>query len=238
MSYREVLAQLHASELRKRLAWRCPLKGHREHDGISHHDCYDKLHKIDIKEKIAYADIEAEDVSADYGIMFCWKLLDAQTNKMYGDRITLEDINKYKSKERNVQPKEDTRIIQSLIDKMSEYDRVIFHYGCRYDLPFVRTRAVICKVRFLSYGALYQKDSWIILKTKFKLSRNTLENAALKLLGRTRKDHLSLSIKHGCLRGEKWALDITERHCEKDVLDLRDVYKVIFFAVKETKTSI
>jgi len=235
---KSLLATLSASELRKRLAWSCPLKGHSGHDGISHSACYDRLHKTKVEEKIGFLDIEAEDLKADFGIMFCWKLLDSDTNKIFGDIINLADINKYKTNKRDNPPKEDTRIVQSLIDKLGEYDRVITHYGCRYDLPFVRTRAVIDKLQFPSYGALYQTDNWVILKNKFKLSRNSQQNASLKLLGISRKDHLSLAIKHGCLRGEKWALDATFKHCNSDVLDLRDNYNAISFSVKSTKTSI
>lgn len=238
MNKKYLLSQLSASELRKRLVWKCPLKGHRKHDGISHHTCYDRLRGTNLKEKIAFFDIEAEDLKADYGIAFCWVLLDSETNKMYSDAITLNDIKKYSSREKNTQPKEDTRIIKSLISRMSCYDRVIGHFSAWYDLPFIRTRAVIDKLDFPAYGALYQGDSWKILRAKFKLSRNTLENASLKLTGKTRKDHLSLSIKHGCLRGEQWALKKALIHCENDVLDLRDVFNAICFSTKITNTSI
>jgi len=179
-----------------------------------------------------------EDLKSDFGILFCWKILENGTNKMYGDVLTLDDIKKGKSTKRDVQPKEDRRIVQSLVDTLGKFDRVIAHYGSRFDLPMVRSRAVICDVEFPPYGALYQGDTWQILKNKFKLSRNSLQNATLKLLGITRKDHLSLAIKHGCLRGEKWALDLTEKHCENDVLDLRDLYNKISFAVKINKSSI
>jgi hypothetical protein len=234
----QILSQLSATELKKLMAWKCPLKGHRGHSGLEHFSCYCKLHGTQMEEKVGFLDIEAEDLKADFGIMFCWKLLDAKTNKMYGDVINLNDIKKYKSRERDVQPKEDTRIVQSFVDKVSEYDRVVLHFGCWYDLPFARTRAVIDKVEFPMYGSVYQTDTWKILRAKFKLSRNSQQNASLKLLGVSRKDHLSLSIKHGCLRGEKWALDLTEKHCENDVLDLRDNYNAISFSVKNTKTSI
>lgn len=233
-----LLSQLKADELRKRLLWKCPLKGHRGHNGISHHTCYNRLKGISLEERIAFYDIESEDLKADYGIVFCWALLDAKTNKMYSDVLTLKDIQKYASKDRNLPPKEDTRIIESLIKRMSSYDRIIGHFSSVYDNSFVRTRAIIDKLEFPSYGALYQADTWRILKSKFKLSRNTLQNASLKLLGHTRKDHLSLSIKHGCLRGEKWALQLADKHCKNDVLDTRDVYNSVCFAVRRTKSSI
>lgn len=232
------LNKLNATELKKRLRWTCPLKGHSHHDGISHNRCYDRLVGVDLTEKLAYLDIEAEDLKADYGIMFCWCLWDAQKKHLFKDTISLTDIKKYSSHNRHTPPKDDTRIIQSLVDLLIQYDRVYAHYGSRFDLPFLRTRALICGVKFPPYGSLNQTDTWIIAKNKLKLSRNTQENLCLKVLGKTRKDHLSHSIKHGCLRGEPWALNAALIHCEGDVYDLRDVAPVIDPFVKRSKTSI
>lgn len=221
---------------------RCKKHGH---SFLEHWSCYERnppkdspLLKKEEQERVGFLDIEAEDLNADYGIIFNWCLLDAQTNKIHRDIITPRDIKKYPSKERNKMPTEDTRIIQSLVKLLGGYDRIIGHYSCRYDVPFVRTRAVMCGVPFPHYGLLYQTDTWVILKNKFKLSRNSLQNSTLKLLGVTRKDHLSLSIKHGCLRGEKWALETSDAHCEKDVLDLRDLYNKIHPFARKTKSSI
>lgn len=238
MNLKSILSKMSASQLRHAMEWKCPLKGHRGHSGLEHFSCYVKLHGLDLKEKIAFFDVESESLTSEYGILFCWKLLDNDTNKMYGDVLTLDDIKKGKSTKREVQPKEDKRIVQSLVNCLSNYDRVIGHFSSRFDLPMIRSRAIICGVEFPSYGALYQTDTWQILKNKFKLRRNSLENATRNLVGQSRKDHLSLAIKHGCLRGEKWALDATFKHCHSDVLDLRELYNKIVFSVKSTKTSI
>lgn len=231
------LKGLTKQEILNRAKWKCPEKGHSSHNGLEHPRCYDK-HKGIQGEKTLFLDIEAEDLNADYGIMFCWVAMDEETGQMFSDIINLSDIKKYSTKDRNKQPKEDSRIIKSLVDLLNNYNRVVTHYGSRYDLPFIRTRAVMGDIDFPSYGSLYQMDTWMIMKNKFKLSRNTLQNGCLKLLGVSRKDHLSLSIKHGCLRGEKWALDLTLTHCKSDVLDLRDIYIKINKFVKKSKTSI
>lgn len=229
-------------EILARFNWKCPLDGHSNHNGWEHPKCYEdfvRLGKVNIgEERIALCDIEAEDLNADYGIMFCWYLMDLESEKLKYDVINLDDIKKHSSKDRNIQPKEDSRILKSFVEEISKYTKVVFHYGSGYDLPFTRTRALICNVDYPKYGQVYQIDTWRILKTKFKLRRNSQENATLKLLGKTRKDHLSLSIKHGCLRGEKWALDITLNHCKNDVLDLRDLFKSIYDYVKHSNTSI
>ena len=233
---------LEASKMTKeeRLArdrFRCPDKGHGSKNGWEHPVCFDRYAKGQYQEKVLFFDIEAEDLNADFGIVFNWYSIDEDGNK-FEDYLTLDDIKKYKSTDRDVMPKEDTRIVKSLVDLMSKYTRVCGHYSCGYDLPFMRTRAVICGVDFPSYGMLFQSDTWVILKKKFKLSRNSLQNGCLKLLGHSRKDHLSLSIKHGCLRGEKWAMDLSRKHCLQDVEDLVELFDITKKYMRRTNSSI
>lgn len=231
------VSKLKKEEILARDKFRCPEKGHSSKNGWEHPRCFERYTKGLYQEKVLYFDIEAEDLNADYGIMFNWYAIDEDGNH-FEDYITLADIKKYKSSDRNVEPREDTRIVQSLVDLFSKYTRVVGHYSCGYDLPFTRTRAVIDKIDFPSYGMLFQSDTWVILKKKFKLSRNSLENGCRKLIGQTLKDHLSLSIKHGCLRGEKWAIDLSRKHCKQDVLDLINLFGATSKFMRRTKTSI
>ena len=231
------LVNLKKSEIIQRAKWKCPLPGHSKHNGLEHPRCYEKFSDIKI-DKMCILDIETEDLNADFGIIFCWAILDIDSNKIVEDVITLDDIKKYKSAKRNVHPKEDFRIIESLVKTLKNYQWIITHYGSLFDLKFVRTRAVICNIPFPEFGSMYQRDTIKMLWSKFKLRRNNLASASRNLIGKTRKDHLSLAIKHGCLRGEKWALDDTIKHCRKDVLDTRDLYKKIHSFVRKSKTSI
>ena len=237
MNKKLLLSKLNAIQLRKLMAWKCPLKGHGSHSGLEHYSCYCKLNKIDLEERILFYDIETEDLNADYGIMFNWYAIDNKGNK-FEDYITLDDIKKNKSSNRDIEPKEDKRIVQSLVDLISKYDRVVGHYACGFDTPFTRTRAVICGIEFPNYGVIFQSDTWVFLKKKFKLSRNSLENGCRKLLGNTHKDRLSLAIKHGILRGEQWAINDSRKHCKQDVIDLVNLYNKIAFSSKSTKSSI
>jgi hypothetical protein len=231
------ITNLKKDEIIKRAKWKCPYKGHSSHNGLEHSVCYDKDVKGNYQEKVLFFDIEAEDLNADYGIMFNWYAMDDEGNR-YEDYITLDDINKFKSSKRDVEPKEDTRIVKSLVALMNKHTRVVGHYSCGYDLPFTRTRAVIDGVDFPAYGMLFQSDTWVFLKKKFKLSRNSLANGCKKLVGHTRKDQLSLAIKHGCLRGEKWAIDDSRKHCRQDVEDLVELYNKTNKYSRKTNTSI
>jgi uncharacterized protein YprB with RNaseH-like and TPR domain len=219
-------------ELLERMNFSCV----HSHNGIVHPKCFD-LKKNGYKEKIAFLDIEAESLDADFGIVFCWVIKDC-TGKVLKDCITKADMTRGKVAVPTMQPKEDKRVVDSLLSALRGYDRVVAHYGCGYDIPFVRTRAVINGLDFPKFGDLFQSDTWMMLKKKFKLSRNSLENGTRTLLGKSRKNRLSLSLRHGCLRGEKWALDYTLNHCVKDVEDLFDLYYKIHKFSRKTKSSI
>ena len=94
----------------ERLGYRCK----HGHNGYTHRNCYNVSKNI--QERVAILDIEAEDLSADYGIVFCWCVWDMQEKKMYSDTLTLSDIKKYTSNKRDVPPKEDKRVISSLLN--------------------------------------------------------------------------------------------------------------------------
>lgn len=216
----------------KRLNYRCA----HYHNGYAHPKCYNEFHAKE--QRIGFLDIETEDLRADFGIIFCYCIKDANSDKIYEDCITSGDINKYRSKNRDKIPQEDKRVLKSLIRDMGNFSRVIGHYSSKFDLPYIRTRAVMCGLQFPTFGSFYQTDTWQILKNKFKLSRNSLQNACQKLVGMTEKDHLSLSIKHGCLRGEEWALKDTLEHCRQDVRDTERLYNLIYGYANEPKSSI
>ena len=220
-------------ELSDRYRFRCI---HRK-NGFEHPKCFLER-KEQYQEKIAFLDIEAESLDADFGIVFCWVIKDFATGKILKDCITKADMAKGKVSQPHVQPKEDKRVVDSLLRAIRGFDRVVCHYGCGYDIPFVRTRAVINGLDFPKFGELFQSDTWMMLKKKFKLSRNSLENGTRTLLGKTRKNRLSLSLRHGCLRGEPWALKYTLVHCIQDVEDLYDLYCKINKFSKKTKSSI
>jgi hypothetical protein len=206
------------------------------HNGITHPKCFDSKDGKG-EERVAFLDIEAESLDADFGIVFCWVIQDLQGRVQY-DVLTKADIANGKTGDPHAQPKEDKRLMVSLIEALKGYDRVVAHYGCGYDLPFVRTRSLINGLEFPAYGELFQSDTWVYLKKKFKLSRNSLENGVNVLLGKSKKTRLSLSQRHGCLRGEPWAMAYTLDHCKKDVSDLVDLYKKIHMFSRKTKSSI
>jgi len=218
-------------ELVKRSRFKC-IHGH---NGIDHPNCFEQQNKSG--ERVGFLDIECEDLKADYGIIFTYYIKVAGKNKFYSDHLTKDDIKKYTFNKSGV-AKEDTRVIESLVRDLSNFDRVIGHYSSRFDLGFIRTRAVICGVEFPEWGTLWQTDTWNILKHKFQLSRNSLANGTEKLTGYTNKNHLSLNLKHAMLRADDWAIKYTLDHNRRDVIDTERLYNEIAPYARLTKSSI
>ena len=209
------------------------------HKYSSHLNCIEteKPDMCPARERVGILDIETEDLNADYGIVFsyCFKIIGEK--KIYYDIVSPEDFKKYERKI-NGQAIEDTRIIKHLLEDLKNADRIVGHYSSGFDLPFMRTRAVICGLEFPYYGDYVQSDTWMILKKKFKLSRNSLDNGVRNLTGKSNKNHLSLNLKHGIILGKKWAQDYCLEHNKRDVLDTERLYLKIRNYAKINKSSI
>jgi uncharacterized protein YprB with RNaseH-like and TPR domain len=183
------------------------------------------------KERIGFLDIETNDLRADWGFITCYVLRIGNTE--YVDAITKQDIRKWGKEGR-----EDTRVLRSLVERLNGCDRIVGHFSSLFDIPFIRTRAVVCGVEFPTYGCFTQADSWRALRNKFKLSRNSLENGSRTLVGETEKNHFRPEIMRGCIRGEEWALRWSLDHCRRDVRDTQRLWEKVSPYVRLTNTSI
>lgn len=216
--------RLNARDLRNLFKRRCE----HGHNFAEHPHCYIS-HDT---ERIGFIDIECSNLKADWGILLTYSIL-SQDGKLYKDVLTKDDIRKW-----GKEAKDDTRLLRNLIRDMNNFDRLVGHYSCRFDMPFIRTRAMICGVDFPGYGVYTQTDTWMILRNKFNLSRNSLENGTRVLLGKTDKTHLTPALMLNCLRGEPWALKEMLAHNIFDVKDTRKLFNTISPFVKINNTSI
>lgn len=198
------------------------------HRYIEHYTCYLKEHPEE-SERLAFFDIEASNLDADYGIMLSWAIKPSDSDKVIGDVLTPEDVKK---------GYEDKRIVESCIDALGKFDRVVTYYGTGFDLPFLRARALIVGVDFPTFGTLKHKDIYYTIKSKFKLSSRRLENACRQLLGKTDKTRIDAKYWRNGVRGDKESLEYIFEHNTYDCLDLEKLYdKVIDFS-KTNNTSI
>lgn len=197
---------------------------------LEHYNCYVKEQPN--KERTCVLDLETSNLKADYGIVLTWCIKPLDSEKIEFDVITVADIKKGRNGD------EDRRVVQSCIKAMSNYDKVIGYYSKRFDLPFLRTRALNMGLDFPFFGSIAHIDVYDIIKTRFNLSRKTQENACRNLLGETEKNHVKGNIWRDAARGDKKALGYVLEHNKRDVRDLQKLYLKVRDFSRRNDTSI
>lgn len=170
------------------------------------------------RRRSAIFDIETSNLDADYGIILTWCILDESTGEIIEATINKRDLN------RSNHGDEDRRIVKLLIAALRDFDVVITYYGKRFDAPYIRTRAVAMGLDFPVFGTIKHVDVYDMVKHRFKLSRNGLDNACRTLLGRSGKTRVAGDLWRAGSRGDVSALGEILEHNRFDVTDLRDLY--------------
>jgi uncharacterized protein YprB with RNaseH-like and TPR domain len=114
---------------------------------------------------IGYLDIESTGFSANIDIMLSWCIKGRGVKEVAGASITREEL---------MSENQDARIVEQLVDEMNKYDVLFTYYGTRFDIPFIRTRALHHKTWFPMYRQKSHKDLYYVVKSKLKLHRSSL----------------------------------------------------------------
>ena len=179
-------------------------------------------------ETVGYLDIEATNLKADYGIVICWVIKAAKTGKFIERLITQKELKTCLDK----------KVVESLIKTLPRFDRVIGHYSSRFDVPFLRSRALSLGLEFPEYKSLWQTDTWRIARNRLCISSNRLGNIANLLNIKEKKTPITSRHWIGALTGSKESLDYILQHCRIDVKILEKVYNRISQFSPKSKTSI
>jgi len=222
------LNRFNADELRWLINHTCK-HGHKY---VSHFNCF--LAENNVEERIGYLDIETSNLKANFGIVLTWAIKDGQSSDIYYDHLTPTDVKKYGQTE-------DKRILETCVDTIREFDRIVTHYGQDYqhDIPYLRTRCMMMGVPFLKYGEVYIADTFPIAKRKMSLSSRRQDVIAEAL---TRKASIKTRINsaawRGAVRGNKADIMEVLDHNFRDVIELEKNFLAMKPYVKLTKKSI
>ena len=210
----------------QQLDWLIKWKCQHRHNGVRHFNCFIK--EYGIKERVGWLDIETSNLKANFGIVLCWCILD-EYDDMYQDWLTKKDV---------LSGDEDKRVISTCIDTMRTFDRVVGHYSTYFDIPFLRTRAIIHGLDFPKHGELYHTDAWRMAKTKLCLHSNRQAVVAESLQGKTIKTRISHPAWRQAMMGNEGAAMEVLEHCNCDVVDLKKNYMSLLPYCKILKSSI
>lgn len=210
----------------KQYQWLYEHRCEHRHRYTIHFNCF--LKEFDINERIGFLDIETSNLKANFGIVLCWCLLDDSGN-LYEDWLTKDDFDS---------GWEDARVISNCIDVLKTFDRVITHYGTYFDIPFLRTRAMIHGLAFPKHGELYHTDVWKMAKSKLCLHSNRQDVIAESLYGKTVKTRISHPDWRKAMMGIQESTLNVLKHCEKDVEDLCKNYNSLLPYCNIVRSSI
>lgn len=215
------VAKLKKSEI----VWLSRNKCRHGHDYLSHYNCY--IEENPDTARIGFLDIEASNLKANFGIMLTW-CIKKRNGEILEDAITEKDLKAGKF---------DKRIVKSLVEAISEFDMLVTYFGTGFDLPFLRSRAVHMGIPFPNYGEVVHKDLYYVIKSKFKLTRSSLETACRFLLNDTNKTHIDYTYWINALRGDKESIEYILEHNRMDVVDTERLYNAVVDFNRPASTS-
>tara|TARA_R100000808_G_C2137903_1_gene145971 strand:+ start:371 stop:1099 length:729 start_codon:yes stop_codon:yes gene_type:complete len=164
---------------------------------------------------IGYLDIESTGFSANIDVMLSWCIKGRGEKKVAGACITREEI---------MSPEQDARIVELLVDEMNKYDVIFTYYGTRFDIPFIRTRALYHGTYFPMYRQKSHKDLYYVVKSKLKLHRSSLM-AATEFFGIAGKTRIKPEYWQKARWGDKQSLKYVYEHNVADVEILEDLHR-------------
>lgn len=216
------------TRLRKdEILWLAKHRCHHGHTYLEHQRCA-------VKEKVFYEqigvlDIECSGLKADFGIILAWSVLNLDTGKIKSRRITKTELTTCLDK----------KLVGELVEEIGKYDRLVTYYGSRFDLPFIRIRALHHKLDFPGYQEITHTDLYFLIKYKFgAMSRRSLDNACRILTGKSRKTRLLGDQWTRALAGDKKSLTYILDHNIKDVQDTAKLYRKVLKFGRKARTSI
>lgn len=201
------------------------------HPLLSHPNCLEK--SVGYKEKVGHLDIETSNFSASFGVVVTWSIKE-DGGEIYDGYLDGEDFN---DKDGHY----DKRILQSCVDTMLKFDRLVVYWGKdrRFDIPFLRTRAVSMGIDFPLYQERIVNDLYDIVKNKFKFGRNSLYAACTQLGINSKETPLSPQTWIDATIGRnKEAMKLILAHNHEDVISTEALWHRISHFANTPKTSI
>lgn len=165
-------------------------------------------------DRIGILDIECSGLKANFGVVYSWYIKELGTDNYDFAVITRKEL---------MNGTLDKRIIQELVEKIQKYTLIVTYFGSRFDVPFLRTRALMNGIEFIPYGEILHKDMYYIARRVLRLHSNRLECVcdALGIPGKTKIDNKYWILAN---TGNKEALEYIRQHNLGDVNILEEVY--------------
>jgi uncharacterized protein YprB with RNaseH-like and TPR domain len=177
--------------------------------------------------QIGYLDIESDGLFADFDTMLTWclKLKDGPVAHSIVKRKEL------------FSGSPDKRLVADLIEEMKKYKIIVTYYGSRFDIPFVRAKALHYGLDFPRFSDIYSFDLYYSVRAKLKLSRRSLDSAC-NYLGIEGKTPIDKEVWRQAKYGDSVALKSVLEHNIGDVAITEKLHNKLEPFSKWSRTSI
>jgi uncharacterized protein YprB with RNaseH-like and TPR domain len=202
------------------------------HTQAEHPNCFDRKgypkelwHK---EARIGFLDIESTNLNANFGFMLSWFIKTCGLNEYYSYKTKSSDIKNLRF---------DKQSVTLLTKAIRHYDIICTYYGSRFDIPMVRTIALVNNVEFPVFGQIYHLDLYYAVRHRLKLYSNRLE-VACHTFGIEGKTHLDPAIWRKAAVGDQDSIDYIYDHNKGDVDILEQLYYKLLPYIKVNKRSL
>lgn len=201
------------------------------HSYLEHANCLEKA--LGHTERIGFLDIETSNFSASFGIVVTWCIKE-KGGDIFEGYLEGKDF-------KEPSGFYDKRIMKMCVNTLKMFDRLVVYWGKdrRFDIPFLRTRALGMGIEFPLYQEGIVNDAYDIVKNKFKFGRNSL-HAACSHLGIESKDtpvSPDMWVKAAIGR-DRESIQYILQHNREDVISTEKLWDRISNFANTPKTSI
>lgn len=166
--------------------------------------------------RVAVLDIETTGLNAGFGVILC-----AVVKAYSPDEKRVFRADAYEPWKRG-QRADDKALLQDILAYLEDVDIIIAHNGLKFDLPFLRTRAVIHGLPPVTFQKII--DPVQLARQHFRFSGNSLDSIGKVLSTHAQKTPLSpITWAKASLNGDPEAMEEIVTHCEWDVDVLEEV---------------
>lgn len=117
---------------------------------------------------------------------------------------------------------DDSHLVAELVDFLSDSDVLVHHYGDRFDLPYLNTRALLHGIPVLP--PIRTIDTWRVARNYLALTSNRLDTVNDLVNKETQKYKLPWENWRLCAYGDKKAMDQLVDYNINDVVALEESY--------------
>jgi uncharacterized protein YprB with RNaseH-like and TPR domain len=179
-------------------------------------------------ENLAFFDLETSHLKANIGILLSWAFKLRGGGVVY-DVITKKDI---------MSGVMDRRIVKSFMAAIKPLDVLIGYYSTKFDVPFIRTRALMLGIPFPAFGQQFHHDVYYSAKWKLDLHSNRLDAVSHALGCKNEKTPLDISIWQKAQYGDPKCLAYIVEHNKADVRVLEEVFEKLMPFIQMKRKSL